>query len=41
MNKEDFKLTEGQKQSLSTVKDSIVSGEENVDVSLINLILFL
>ena len=38
MNKEDFKLTEGQKQSLSTVKDSIVSGEENVDVSLIHLI---
>ena len=38
MSKEYFKLAEGQKQSLTAVKDSIVSGEENVDVSLIHLI---
>ena len=38
VSKEDFKLTEGQKQSLTAVKDSVVSGEENVDVSLIHLI---
>ena len=38
MNNEDFKLTESQKQALIQVKDSIVSGEEDVDISLIHLI---
>ena len=38
MNNENYILTDEQKQSLTRVKDSIVSGQENIDVSLIHLI---
>jgi len=38
MNNENYILTNEQKQSLTRVKDSIVSGQENVDISLIHLI---
>lgn len=38
MNNENYILTNEQKQSLTRVKDSIVSGQENIDVSLIHLI---
>ena len=38
MDNENYILTNEQKQSLTRIKDSIVSGQENVDVSLIHLI---
>ena len=38
MNNDNYILTKEQKQNLTQVKDSIVSGQENVDVSLIHLI---
>ena len=38
MSKENYILTDEQRQNLTRVKDLIVSGEENVDVSLIHLI---
>jgi hypothetical protein len=38
MSKQNYTLTDEQKQNLTRVKDLVVSGEENVDVSLIHLI---